>query len=297
LLDSGVAYPVLHRPRGRVPIATRSLVFGLVAVTAIIAAAGAIESVAPRVPRVAASTSSAVFALPTIPSLQVRQSGQSRGRASDQAHSFYFTRGMYTGFRRSWATDAPQADRWITSVLHRLTLIDTSLDENFVALDDPDLGRFPFLYLLEVGGMRLTDAERDGLRDYILRGGFVMVDDFWGSAEWANWEQEIRRVLPEYQIVEVPLSHPIFNTMYLIDEVVQVPSVSGAQAGITSQRDGIVPHVRGIFDEKDRLMVVINWNTDVGDAWEWAEASYYPLVYSTYAYQVAANTFMYALTR
>ncbi len=211
-------------------------------------------------------------------------------------HSFYFTRGIYSGWGSSWAIDAPDADRWIAAVTGRLTLIDLPTHENFVALDDPELGRFPFMYILEVGGMRLTDVEVEGLRTYLLKGGFLMVDDFWGTFEWDNWQHEISRVLPEYPIVEIPMSHEIFSTMYLVDEVVQVPSVSGARSGITSQGDGTTPLVRGIFDEDGRLMVVINFNTDLGDAWEWAEAPFYPIRYSTYAYQVAANTFVYALT-
>jgi hypothetical protein len=219
-----------------------------------------------------------------------------RAAAPDLAYSFYFTRGMYSGSRRSWSTDAPQADRWIASVIRRLTLIDISPAENYVAFDDPDLRRFPFLYILEVGGMRLTESETEGLRNYVLQGGFVMVDDFWGTAQWATWEREIRRVLPEYEIVEIPLSHELFTTMYWVNEVVQVPSVNNAQRGNTYEQDGYVPYVRGIFDDDGRLMVVINWNTDIGDAWEWAEAPYYPLPYSTYAYQVAANTFIYAMT-
>ncbi len=209
-------------------------------------------------------------------------------------YSFYFTRGAFSSWSRTWAMDAPAADRWIASVMRRLTLIDVSPRENYVALDDPDLGRFPFLYILEVGGMQMRNSEVEGLRNYLLRGGFVMVDDFWGSSEWSNWEREIRRALPEYDIVELPLSHGIFSTMYNVDEVVQVPAVNNLQRGY--ERDGVVPRVRGIFDDKGRLMVVINWNTDLGDAWEWAEASYYPVQYSTYAYQVAANTFLYALT-
>ena len=216
--------------------------------------------------------------------------------AATSAYNFYFTRGAYSSYGRSWATDAPQADRWIASVIPRLTMIDVSPDENFVALDDPNLRRYPFLYILEVGGMRLSPAEAEGLRSYLLHGGFVMVDDFWGTYEWSNWEREIMRVLPEYEIVDIPLTHPIFSTIYAVDEIKQVPSVNNIQQGRTWERDGITPHVRGIFDDDGRLMVVINWNTDIGDAWEWAEAPYYPLVYSTYAYQVAANIFMYSMT-
>ena len=213
-------------------------------------------------------------------------------------HSFYFTRGMYSGrgWRSGWATDAPDADRWIINVISRLTLLDVYPRENYVALDDPELRRFPFLYILEVSSMGLTDAEVQGLRDYLLAGGFLMVDDFWGTAEWAAWEREIRAVLPEYDIVDIPLDHPIFATVYQVDEVVQVPSIGNARRGVSYERDGIVPHLRGIFDEKGRLMVAINWNTDIGDAWEWAEDPSYPVQYSTYAYQMAANFFIYAMT-
>jgi len=227
----------------------------------------------------------------SVPSQQVRGYA-----AEDLLHSFYFTRGIYSG-GRSWATDAPAADRWIASVVQRLTLIDIAQGENYVALDDPNLSRFPFLYILEVGGMRLRPSEVEGLRNYILKGGFVMVDDFWGTNQWYTWEDEIRTVLPEYDIVEVPLTHPIFTTFYDVDKIVQVPVVGrGCDGGPTYQSDGRVPYVRGIFDEDGKLMVVINWNTDLGDAWEHAEVACYPLNYSTYAYQVAANTFMYALT-
>ncbi|MEX2583017.1 MAG: DUF4159 domain-containing protein [Gemmatimonadota bacterium] len=262
--------------------------------TVLLASAAAVASVA--MSTAGSGTSAAPLAGAAVPQFPPRAQTAFGAPASDRPHNFYFTRGRFSGSRRSWSTDAPQADRWIASVIPRLTMIDVSPLENYVSLDDPDLGRFPFLYLLEVGGMRLRASEVEGLRDYLLRGGFLMVDDFWGTYEWRNWEREIARVLPEYEIVEIPLTHEIFSTMYLVDEIVQVPSVNNARRGVTSEGDGIVPHVRGIFDELGRLMVVINWNTDIGDAWEWAEAPYYPLVYSTYAYEVAANTFMYALT-
>lgn len=227
---------------------------------------------------------------------QPQQQPRSTGRLP--GHSFYFTRGAYGGggWRSGWATDAPDADRWIINVISRLTLLDIYPRENYVALDDPELRRFPFLYILEVSSMGLSDAEIEGLRNYLLAGGFLMVDDFWGSAEWAAWERQIRAVLPEYDIVEITPDHPIFATVYQVDEVLQVPNVGNAQRGITVERDGTVPHLRGIFDEKGRLMVAINWNTDIGDAWEWAEQPFYPVKYSTYAYQMAANFFMYAMT-
>jgi hypothetical protein len=214
-------------------------------------------------------------------------------------YEFYFTRTVYSGFRRgwSWSVDFPKADRQFLFGLRRMTLIDAYEWENPVPLDDPDLRRFPFIYALEVGAMGLTPSEEEGLRTYLLAGGFLFVDDFWGTWEWLNFEREITRVLPGYPIREIPLDHPVFSTVYDIDSIVQVPNVgNGTRGGPTYERDGYVPHVRGIFDENNRLMVAIHWNTDLGDAWEWADNPYYPLKYSNYAWQVAINFIVYAMT-
>ena len=225
----------------------------------------------------------------------------SPGRGLSGPHDFYFTRAIYNGYgyRRmgSWAVDFPKADRQFLWGLRRLTNIDAYEAENAVRLTDPDLRSFPFLYALEVGYMSLTAQEVEALRDYLLAGGFLMIDDFWGTYEWQNFEYEIRRVLPEHSIVEIPMDHPVFSTFYSIEELLQVPSVRVARyGGVTWERDGYVPHVRGIFDDAGRLLVIINWNTDLGDAWEWAEDPFYPLPYSTFAYQLAVNTIIYALS-
>ncbi|HJN46588.1 MAG: DUF4159 domain-containing protein [Vicinamibacterales bacterium] len=221
-------------------------------------------------------------------------------RPSADAREFFFTRAIYNGGGRrwgAWATDYPKADRQFLTILDRLVDLDAYELENAIQLDDPNVRKFPFLYALEVGNMYMTESEVKGLRDYLLAGGFLMIDDFWGTWEWENFETEIRRVLPEYQIVEIPLDHPIFNTVYNIEEIVQVPNLGNAQRGArTWERDGVVPHVRGIFDEDGRLMVIINWNTDIGDAWEWAEHPYYPLRYSTYAIEITVNIIVYAMS-
>ncbi len=221
-------------------------------------------------------------------------------RPSADAREFFFTRAIYNGGGRrwgAWATDYPKADRQFLTILDRLVDLDAYELENAIQLDDPNVRKFPFLYALEVGNMYMTESEVKGLRDYLLAGGFLMIDDFWGTWEWENFEAEIRRVLPEYQIVEIPLDHPIFNTVYNIEEIVQVPNLGNAQRGArTWERDGVVPHVRGIFDEDGRLMVIINWNTDIGDAWEWAEHPYYPLRYSTYAIEITVNIIVYAMS-
>ena len=220
-------------------------------------------------------------------------------RPSANAREFFFTRAIYNGGGRlwgSWATDFPKADRQFLTILDRLVDMDAYEMENAIQLDDPALRRFPFLYALEVGNMYMTQAEVTGLREYLLAGGFLMIDDFWGTYEWQNFEAEIKRALPEYQIVDLPLNHPIFNTVYNIKEIVQVPSIGNAQGGPTWERDGYDAQVKGIFDETGRLMVVINWNTDIGDAWEWAESPYYPLRYSTYAIEMTVNIIVYAMS-
>lgn len=225
------------------------------------------------------------------------------GVAALPPHSFYFTRAIYSGGGRgwqsmnSWSTDYPKADQQFLTVLRRLANIDAYPMDNAVRLDDPELRRFPFLYTLEVGYMDMTEAEVEGLRGYLLAGGFLMIDDFWGTNQWRNFEREMGRVLPEYPIVDLPMDHPVFSAMYTIDEVIQVPVVSsGISGGPTYERDGIVPHVRGISDEHGRLMVMINWNTDLGDAWEHAEHPLYPLKFSTYAFEIGTNAVIYAMT-
>ena len=214
-------------------------------------------------------------------------------------HEFYFTRAAYSGGgwgRRSWAIDYPKSDRQFMTVLKRLTNLDAFAYENAVTLDNPALRRFPFLYALEVGYMNLSDPEIEGLRDYLKAGGFLVIDDFWGSREWAQFEYQMGLVFPNHPIIDLDLDHPVFSTFYEIDEILQVPAYGRYWGGRTSERDGYVPYVKGIEDDDGRLMVIINWNTDLGDAWEWAEQPDYPLQYSTFAFQMGVNMIIYAMS-
>lgn len=225
-------------------------------------------------------------------------------REAPPGRPFYFTRAIYSGYSRwggryggSWSIDFPKADLQFIIGLRRLTNIDAYELENPVRLDDPNLRRYPFLYALEVGYMSLTEAEVAGLRDYLLAGGFLVIDDFWGTREWANFEREMLRVLPEHSIVDIPPDHPVMDVFYKIDELVQVPNVEqGWRGGPTWENDGYVPALKGIFDERGRLMVAINWNTDLGDAWEWADHPYYPLKFSNFAYQMGINLIIYGMS-
>ncbi|MEX2465928.1 MAG: DUF4159 domain-containing protein [Gemmatimonadota bacterium] len=222
-------------------------------------------------------------------------------------HAFYWTRGIYSsdsgggyyGWGRSdaWATDFPKSDRQFVTVLKRLVRLDVQEHENAIRLDDPLLRRFPVLYMVEVGDMDLGNTEVEGLRGYLDAGGFLIIDDFWGSREWAGFAENIHRVLPDKAIVDLPLDHPIFSAYYDIRDVKQVPARGRGVGGRpAAECRGCEATVRGIFDDDGRLMVIINWNTDLGDAWEWAEDPIYPLEYSTYAYQMGANMIVYAMS-
>lgn len=255
--------------------------------------------------------------------MDVTEEGYRKARPGEASrpHQFYLARAMYTGTRGggfgfrgrrgdylgdrgpAWSIDYPNADRVMSRIATRLSNLDACDWERPISLADPDLRKFPFLYSLEWGYADLTEAEVAGLRDYLLAGGFLMLDDFWGSREWRNFREQMRRVLPDHTIVDVPRDHAVFRSFYELDEeILQVPNVGNGQAvaagvpgATTSEQDGHEAHLRGIFDENGRLIVAINWNTDLGDALEWAESPRYPLEYSTFASRLFLNLIVYAM--
>lgn len=237
--------------------------------------------------------------------LTMVEDAEARSAGTHRRHAFYFTRAVYSsgggGFRRgrdSWATDYPKGDQQFAAVVQRLVReLDVFQSDNAIPLDDPKLRAFPFLYAVEVGQMGLSDPEVKGLRGYLMAGGFLIVDDFWGTYEWQNFEQNIRRVLPEYPIVDLPLTHELFHAYYDIKEILQVPYHGNACSGSPYyEQDGYVPMVKAIFNERGRLLVLISWNSDLGDAWEWMELPCYPLTHSKYASQLGVNTIVYAMS-
>ena len=222
-------------------------------------------------------------------------------------YEFYFTRGMYSDdfgvgdeFGGSWSIDYPKADRHFLRALERFSVIDASPDKIAVKLTDPQLRHLPFIYALEVGAMQLDEAEVEALRDYLLAGGFLFIDDFWGSWAMGSLVEQMQLVFPDREISEIATSHPLFHVAYDIEEIKQVPNlqngISFQRLGVTHEDDGKSAHVRGIFDDKGRLMVLINWNTDLGDAWEWADHPAYPVHFSTFAFQLGINAVIYAMT-
>ncbi len=215
---------------------------------------------------------------------------------------FTFVRVVYTGlgpygYYKGWYTDWPKSDRQFILGVRRLTNIRVAEQGKTVSLTDPEIYRYPFIYSVECGHWNFSEAEAAGLREYLKRGGFMFCDDFWGTWEWENFQQQISRVLPGAVITEIPMSHPIFHSYYDIRQIIQTPNVGNAlYSENTYEQDGFVPHCRGIFDQEGRLLIVINWNTDLGDSWEWADLPGFPAKYSTYAYQIGINAIVYAMS-
>jgi hypothetical protein len=194
-----------------------------------------------------------------------------------------------------WTQDFPRADRHFSAAVRRLTRIDARSVEQCVNLDDgSDVYNWPWLYAVQVGEWGITDSEAKKLRDYLLRGGFFMADDFHGTLEWQVFEESMKRVFPDRAIVEIPDSDPIFHTVYDLDGRYQIVGHDHLWEG--HKNDGYVAHWRGIYDDKGRLMVAISFNSDIGDSWEWADDPEYPEKYSALGIRIGINYIVYAMT-
>ena len=221
----------------------------------------------------------------------------------DVKAEFFFTRLAYEGYgggrrgRGSWTTDWPEADYHFMQGVRRLTGIDAAEGGRFVRPGDEEIFEYPWIYAVEVGDWVLSDEEAAKMREYLLRGGFLMVDDFHGGYEWADFLQSMRKVFPDREIVDIPESDALMTIVFEIDQRVQIPNVGYAQRGVTWERDdGFPAHWRGIYDDDDRLIVAINHNMDIGDAWEHADNPYYPEQFTSLAYRFGVNYVVYAMT-
>lgn len=198
----------------------------------------------------------------------------------------------------TWTIDYPVADRHIAEMVRRLTAVDARSVEQPVNLDDgDDVFYWPWLYAVEVGMWELTDAQAQKLREYLLRGGFLMVDDFHGELEWQIFIESMRRVFPDRTIVDIPETDSIFHALYELDDLSQIPGAQFIYSGTTyERRDGKTPHWRGIYDDEGRLMVAICHNMDLGDAVEHSDNPQFPEVYSARAMRTFINYVVYAMT-
>ncbi len=215
----------------------------------------------------------------------------------------------YRGGRRgggSWTTDWPDADLNLSFRLQQLTSLKVNPDPITLRLIDPKLFDYPFIYIVEPGRLLFADEEVVALRKYLLNGGFLMVDDFWGDSEWENFHREIKRVFPDREPTELPLEHEIFHCVYNLKEKPQIPSIQaawqGKAEGITWEwgHDGNVKdvHYRSLFDDKGRMMAIICHNTDNGDGWEreGEDPWYFREFSEKKAYPLAINIVTYAMT-
>jgi len=213
--------------------------------------------------------------------------------------------GYGDGWRRGgdWATDYRDADLNFSYRLQQLTALKVDPEAKVVRLTEPDLFNYPFVYIVEPGRLQFDEAEVSILRRYLLSGGFLMVDDFWGQAEWQNLYEQMKRVFPDREPQELPLDHPIFHCVFDLKEKPQIPNFrlgeESQYTGITWERpDAKTPYYRGIFDDKGRMMVIICQNTDLGDGWEQEGVyEYYFREFSEKkAYPLGINIVFYAMT-
>jgi len=227
--------------------------------------------------------------------------------------SFQFCRAVFrrasNGDGGTWSADFPRADQNLSVRLSELTKTPVGFHPDgeprhlLINLADPALSHCPFLMMTEVGALYLDQREAAGLRDYLLKGGFLWADDFWGNFAWEFFENQMRQVLPskQYPIVDVPLEHPVFHSLMAFSRIPQIPSINFwlGSGGGTSERgpDSATPHARAIYDDHGRIMVFITHNTDFGDSFEReGDSREYFLRFSVEGYGVGVNVLLYSMT-
>jgi hypothetical protein len=262
--------------------------------------------------------SAVILAMAATDAEQFRGRGRSGGSlrtptAESFDGRFNFCRVLFRGNRfgdgGGWAVDYPRADVNLSIRLSELTHVPISVDAAgepnhlVVQLTDDALFQCPFVMMTEVGSAYLDEAEAARLREYLVKGGFLWADDFWGAYAWESWEAQVRKVLPpgDYPIVDLSADHPLFRTQFEIARVPQIPSINFwmGSGGGTSERggDSAEPHARAIVDDHGRIMVLMTHNTDVGDSWEReADDPDYFYHFAVNGYAVGINTVLYALT-
>jgi hypothetical protein len=232
--------------------------------------------------------------------------------SADAKHEFAWSRLRYTaasgsfggygfgyGYRRgAWSRDYPKADIVFLAALRRLTRVDARSYQQVVDLDSDAIFNFPFVYAVQVQTWSFSEAQAKRLREYLLKGGFLMVDDFHGTSDWESFLTGLRAVLPAdgYPITDLNDDDEIFHVLYDIGHRFQVPGEQYVQTGRTYEKDGYVPKWRAIRDAKGRVIVAICHNMHLGDAWEWADDSEYPEPFASMAFRVGIDYVMYSMT-
>jgi hypothetical protein len=238
--------------------------------------------------------------------LQIARSG-TRDPATTADAEFHFIRLEYVNL--SWATrgwgrpwwmqDWPAAETHFAQGIRRLTLIDIG-EGRHVPLTDDRIFDYPWVYATQVGYWDLQEAEIDRLREYLLRGGFLMTDDFYGPQQWEVFRESMQRVFPDRPIVEIEEDDAVMHVLYNVDQRTQIPGLRhlwrGAGGRVMVEPNNTPPHWRGIYDDEGRLLVAVNFNMDIGDAWEHADMPEYPEPMTALAYRFGINYIVYAMT-
>jgi hypothetical protein len=196
----------------------------------------------------------------------------------------------------SWSRDYPKADRQFLIAFKRLTRINARSTEQVVDLDSDDIFNYPWVYAVQVENWTFSDAQATRLREYLLKGGFLMVDDFHGTADWERFLRGMRMVFPDRPIEDLENKDEIFHVLYDLDDKFQVPGEQYVNTGRTYEKDGYVPKWRAIRDDKGRIIVAICHNMHLGDAWEWADSPQYPEKFASMAFRIGIDYIIYGMT-
>jgi Domain of unknown function (DUF4159) len=196
-----------------------------------------------------------------------------------------------------WAIDAPAAEQNLTRRLRAVTAVEVT-EPVVLTFDDEKIWQYPWIYIVEPSNLLLSDKDAATLREHLLRGGTLTLDDFHGPYEWDLTVRQLKVVFPDREIVEIEPPHPIYTCFYQLAKYPQIPGLGSFFNGRTWEKGGFVPHLRGIMDDTGRPMVLINWNTDIGDGLEWSNAEDYPgyVKWTAQAYQMMINEVIYSLT-
>lgn len=238
-------------------------------------------------------------------------------------HEFTFSRLMFNDNQRAidnlgdrigyphWQADCSESEPHFIAAMNRLTRVDTNSESQSIALNDPRIYDYPMLYVVEAGFASFSPSEAENLREYLLRGGFLLVDDFHGSYQWSEFEGWMGQVFPDRDIVDIPPTHEIFSVHFAIDEFIQIPGLRAlclnpgetwelpimkSAAVNESNASRQEPRWRGVLDDDGRVMAIINWNMDLGDAWEHADMEEYSALYTATAYRLGVNYLIYGMT-
>jgi len=200
--------------------------------------------------------------------------------------------------RTNWTIDYPRSDRHLSMAIRRLTRIDARSAEQPVNLDDEqeDVFNYPWLYAVEVGHWELTDAQIAKFREFLLRGGFFMCDDFHGTVEWDVFYKTMSKVFPGRPLIEIASNDPIFHTVYDLDERYQVPGMQYVFTHQIWEKDGRIPEWRAIYDDRGRIMIAVCHNMDLGDSWENADDPRYDARFSALGIRLGVDYITYAMS-